>query len=100
MLAIIIVIMFYVSVFGQDGVVKSYYSNGNIESEISFKDSVRDGEAKFYFENGTIKEERTYTNGKVEGLVQVYSESGKLKEVSSLEIFFSFLFSSSISSLR
>ena len=85
MLAIAIVILFYASVFGQDGVVTSYYSNGNIESEISFKDSVRDGGAKFYYENGTIKEERTYTNGKVEGLVQVYSDSGKLKEVYVIE---------------
>lgn len=72
------------SAFAQE-TVKTYYPNDNVESEITYKDSVREGEAKFYFEDGTLKEERLYINGKVEGLVKVYNSSGKLKELINLE---------------
>lgn len=85
MIVFVVLILFSISASAQNGVVQSYYSNGNIESEITFKDSVRDGAAKFYYENGNIKEERTYINGKVDGLVQIYSDSGKLKEVYVIE---------------
>jgi len=85
MLVILLTIIFYASVFPQEGLVKSFYPNGNVESEINFKDSVREGEAKFYYENGNIKEERIYFNGRVEGLVKIYSDSGKLNEVFVIE---------------
>jgi TonB family protein len=85
MFVFILVIFFYVSAFSQEGLIKSFYSNGNVESEINFKNNVREGEAKFYYENGNIKEERIYVNGRVEGLVKIYSESGKLKEVFVIE---------------
>lgn len=73
------------SVLAQENPIKTYYPNGNVESEISFKDSVREGEAKFYFEAGTLKEERLYINGRIEGLVKVYSPNGKLKELINIE---------------
>jgi len=85
MFVILLVIFFYVSVFPQEGLVKSFYSYGNVESEINFKDNVREGEAKFFYENGNLKEERIYLNGRVEGLVKIYSDSGKLKEVFVIE---------------
>jgi TonB family protein len=72
------------SAFAQE-TVKTYYPNGNVESEITYKDSVREGEARFYFEDGTLKEERLYINGRVEGLVKVYNPNGKLKELVNLE---------------
>lgn len=85
MFVIILVIFFCVSAFPQEGVIKSFYPNGNVASEINFKNNLREGEAKFYYENGNIKEERIYINGRVEGLVKIYSESGKLKEVFVIE---------------
>jgi TonB family protein len=85
MFVIALIILFFVSVFPQDGLVKSFYSNGNVESEINFKDKVREGEAKYFYENGNIKEERSYLNGRVDGLVKIYSASGKLKEVFVIE---------------
>ncbi len=85
MLVFVFVLIFYIGVFPQDGLVKTFYSNGNVESEINFRDNVREGEAKFYSENGNIKEERNYLNGRVEGLVKIYSESGKLKEAFVIE---------------
>lgn len=85
MRVIFFVLIFYIIVLSQDGIIKSLYPNGNVESEINFKDGIREGEAKFYFENGNIKEERNYVNGRVEGLVKIYSEAGKLKEVYVIE---------------
>ena len=85
MFVILFVIIFCMSVFSQEGLVKSFYSNGNVDSEINYKDSVREGEAKFYYENGNIKEERNYLNGRVDGLVKIYADSGKLKEVFVIE---------------
>ena len=85
MIVILFAIFFCMSIFPQDGLVKSFYPNGNVESEIIFKDRVREGDAKFYYENGNIKEERIYLNGRVEGLVKIYSDSGKLKEVFVIE---------------
>ena len=64
----------------QEGLIKKYYSNGIIESEINYTNSLRDGSAKFYYPNGTIKEELNYVNGRVEGDVKRYYENGKLKE--------------------
>lgn len=69
----------------QDGVVKTYYPNAAIESEINFRDGIRDGEARFYYENGNIRELINYSNGKVEGFVKIYSISGSLKETFIIE---------------
>ena len=85
MLLIFFIVVFYINASAQDGLVKSYYSNGNIKSEINFRDSVREGEAKFYSENGVLREERVYLNGRVEGLVKNYSETGLLKEIFIIE---------------
>jgi TonB family protein len=73
------------NLFAQEGVVKSFYANGKIESEITYYNNIREGEAKFYYENGNLKEERFYVNGRVEGLVRLYNEDGKIKEMVNLE---------------
>jgi TonB family protein len=69
----------------QDGVLKSYYPDGKLESEINFKNNIREGEAKFYYPSGNLEEERFYFNGKIEGLVKIYHENGKLKELRNIE---------------
>lgn len=82
----VIFILFSLNItFAQDGLVKSYYDDGKLKSEIIFTNNVREGEAKFYYENGKIKEERNYNNGKVEGLVKKYNKEGKLEEVFNIE---------------
>lgn len=73
------------SALAQNGVERIFYPDGKIESEITYRDSIREGEAKFFDENGNIKEERYYLNGRVDGLVKIYSDSGKLKEVFVIE---------------
>lgn len=83
---ILIIIIFSVSVLrGQEGLVKSYYPNDTLKSEINYERNIRNGAARFYYENGRIKEEVTYVNGKVDGLVKEYSEKGKLKELYTVE---------------
>ena len=71
--------------FAQEGLVKSFYPNDTLRSEINYERNVRQGDAKFYYENGHLKEELTYMNGKVEGVVKEYNEDGLLKELYSLE---------------
>jgi len=69
----------------QENPVKTYYPDGNVESELNFNGSIREGEARLYYEDGTIKEERLYVNGRVEGLVKTYYPNGKLKELINIE---------------
>lgn len=64
----------------QDGLIKKYYANGIIESEVNYNKNVRDGSAKFYYPTGVLKEELNYVNGRVEGDVKRYYESGRLRE--------------------
>jgi len=82
---IILLILVPFMLSAQDGVVKNYYPDGKLESEITFLTGIREGEAKFYNPEGTLKEERFYINGRIEGLVKVYADSGRLKELVNLE---------------
>lgn len=85
MYIILIFLLLTYCTHSQDGVVKTYYPNAAIESEINFRDGIRDGEARFYYENGNIRELINYSNGKVEGFVKIYSVSGSLKETFIIE---------------
>ncbi len=71
--------------YAQEGLVKSYYPNHSLKSEINYERNIRNGIAKFYYENGKLKEELVYVNGKVEGLVKQYDENGVLKELYTIE---------------
>jgi TonB family protein len=77
---IVLVIFVFTSIIAaQEGLVKTKFPNGNIQSEITYVNKIREGGAKFYYENGNLKQEFSYVNGKVDGLVKEYYESGKLK---------------------
>jgi TonB family protein len=80
-----IISLIYTLSFAQEGLVKSYFPNDSLKSEINYVRNVRDGNASFYYENGHLKEEVTYVNGKVEGTVKEYDENGILKELYSIE---------------
>ncbi|OGU56497.1 MAG: hypothetical protein A2V66_05950 [Ignavibacteria bacterium RBG_13_36_8] len=71
-----------VCVQAQNGIVKTYYPNGTIESELSFVDDVYDGTSYWYYSNGNIKEEKIFSNGKLNGWIRCYYESGLVKEES------------------
>jgi TonB family protein len=76
---VFIIFMFASIISAQDGVVKTYFPNGKIQSEISYVNKIREGAAKFYYDNGNLRQEFSYLNGKVNGLVKEYYENGKLK---------------------
>lgn len=84
-LTFILIILSISVTFAQEGLVKTYYQNDSLKSEINYERNVRNGDAKFYYENGRIKEEVFYVNGKVEGIVKEYNEKGFLKELYTIE---------------
>ncbi|MFH1195413.1 MAG: TonB family protein [bacterium] len=75
-----LLVIFCASLYAQNGIVRSYYSKGKIESKISFANDVLEGTSYWYFPNGNIKEEKTYSHGKLNGWVRSYFETGLLKE--------------------
>ncbi len=71
--------------FAQEGLIKSYYPNDTLKSEINYSNNIREGSAKFYYPNGKIKQELNYSNGRVDGVVKNYYDNGNLKEMYSIE---------------
>lgn len=45
------------------GIVKSYYENGHLKSEIPFKNETIEGAEKTYYETGILRSETLYKNG-------------------------------------
>lgn len=64
-----------------DGPAKSYYTNGHVQEEWTFKDGKREGPAKNYYKYGELKAEYRYKNDKEDGPVTVYWENGKVMRV-------------------
>ncbi|MCX7612489.1 MAG: hypothetical protein N2043_12980, partial [Ignavibacterium sp.] len=69
---LLIILIYLQNLFAQNDSLITYFPNGNIESIIYLKNSLREGKAVFFFENGNIKEERNYMNDKVSGIVKLY----------------------------
>ena len=76
---ILFLFLTYLSCYGQNGVVKSYYSDGSIESELSYINDIMDGNGVWYYPNGNIKKELNYNKGVISSWVREYYESGLLK---------------------
>lgn len=64
----------------QNGIVKSYYSNGTVQSEASFVNDVLDGANITYYSNGRVKEEKNFSQGILDGYVREYYSTGVMKE--------------------
>lgn len=67
------------SAIAQNGIVRSYYSKGIIQSEISYIDEILDGTSFRYYQNGNLMEEKNYEKGKQKGWVREYYENGLVK---------------------
>jgi len=63
-----------------EGIEKSYYITGELESEMQQKKGMYDGNFKYYYEDGTLKQEGTFVQDKMEGLIKTYYSDGTLKE--------------------
>ena len=62
----------------KEGLWKSYYSNGSLKSEITFRHGEKYGKAKIFFENGNIAEEGVWLIDKWVNKYKAYYQNGKL----------------------
>ncbi len=85
LLCLTIFLLVSTNFYPQTDTVRTYYPNGNLESQIVYEKNIRQGEATFFWENGNLKEKRNYINDKVSGTVTSYYQNGKVKEQFSLE---------------
>lgn len=67
-------------ILAQNGVIKSYYPDRTLKSELSYVSDILDGPVKFYHENGKVKLEKNYSRGILNGWVREYFVNGNLKE--------------------
>ena len=83
----ILLIFFFLPItsFSISKVVKTFYPNGQLLSEITYKDGKRDGPCNHYWasvyfwEKSQIKSEVNYKQGKQVGLYKSYYENGQLE---------------------
>ena len=73
------------SLNAQTGIVKTYYPNGSIQSEISYINDIIDGSYVEYYQNGNVKIEKNFTAGVLNGMIREYYPSGLLKEEHSID---------------
>lgn len=81
----LIFLLVSINVFSQKDTIKTYFPNGNIQSQIPYENKIRQGEAIFYWENGNLKEKKNYVNDKVTGTVTTYYQDGKPQEQFSIQ---------------
>ena len=58
--------------------VKQYYPDGTLMTEIHYNKGEIDGEMKGYYQNGKLKYTSPYTNGKINGHYKAYDDNGNL----------------------
>jgi TonB family protein len=76
---ILFLLLTYFSGYCQNGVVKSYYPDGAVESELSYINDIIDGNAVWYYPNGYLKKEMNYNKGIMSSWIREYYDSGLLK---------------------
>ncbi len=68
---------FYISV--KDGLIKEYHDNGQLKSEITYKNGKENGPYTWYWDNGNISDQGSYKDGKLDGPIKVYYYTGELQ---------------------
>ena len=61
------------------GELRVYFKSGKIEAISNYKDDNKNGEETIYYENGQIKAQGTYINGKKDGTFKKYLPDGTLE---------------------
>ena len=69
---------FYMSRVG-DGLIKEYHDNGQLKSEITYKDGKKNGPYTWYWDNGNISDQGAYKDGKLDGPIKIYYYTGELQ---------------------
>ena len=62
-----------------NGLATWWYENGQIKSEINYKNRNRDGKWSSWLENGQIKSKINYKEGKKAGKFTYWDENGQIK---------------------
>ena len=72
----------YYTKFGKiDGLSKTYYPTGELNSESNYKNGKDHGSYKDYYKNGQLESESIYKNGEREGEQKRYFKNGKIHEI-------------------
>ncbi|MCX6167754.1 MAG: TonB family protein [Ignavibacteriales bacterium] len=79
-LSTFILLLWVQSLPAQNGIVKSYYADGTVQTEASYVNDVLDGAVITYFSNGKIETEKNYSQGVLDGYIREYYSSGLMKE--------------------
>ena len=58
----------------------TYYPNGNIEMEQTFRSQKLNGISKTYYENGNLKTSQFFKDGKLDGVSVEYNENGTIEK--------------------
>lgn len=80
LLTLLLLACFKMNIYSQNGILKSFYPDGTIESALSFVDDVYDGTSYWFYPNGNLESEKTYSIGKLNGWIKSYYKSGLVKE--------------------
>lgn len=59
-----------------EGLIKQYYDNGSIMSEVMYKDGVKNGRYRSWYDNGQLHGEGTYKNDSLVGAAVLYYKNG------------------------
>lgn len=60
------------------GLTTYYFENGNVKSEVTFKNGIKNGEVRTYFESGELYSIEHFKNGKLHGKKQKFTTTGIL----------------------
>jgi TonB family protein len=77
---ILSLLCFFQTSHAQNGIVKSYYTDGTVQWEVSYVNDVLDGAYITYFSNGKVKTEKNFSKGILDGYVREYYGNGLMKE--------------------
>ncbi len=64
-----------------DGFIKEYYPDGQINIEENYKDGKKDGFYKIFYKNGNLQFEYNFKNGRQIGSAKEFYKSGQLKSI-------------------
>jgi len=62
-----------------EGLVKEYYRDGSLRSEVVFKNGLPDDTVRLYYKNGNLRRIAYFKDGKQQGQTLSYYENGTLK---------------------
>ncbi len=79
---LLIIFLFFTTrtFYSQNGIIRSYYPDGNLYYEISYVNDVLDGTSYWYYPSGNLKAMKEFSKGKLNGYVREFYESGLIKE--------------------